>query len=289
MNEIICGDALEKIAELPENYIDLVATSPPYADQRKNQYSSINEKDYPQWTVNWMEQCKRVLKPTGSVAIVIRPHLFKGEISDYILHTRLAVRAAGWYECEELIWIKPNSPPLGSGKRPRRAWESILWFSMNRNPYCDPKANGKESHRVGFLSNKGQGDYKFGASEPVTGIARCKDYFEVGTADVDRSKENTHPAQYPEKLAAWIIRLLSPPNGLVLDPFMGSGSTAVACKNEGRNYLGFDLNENYCEYARKRVAQTPCNLSINSPIVTVPLEIPSTNSDQSVGLEPCKD
>ena len=121
---------------LPDESVDLIITSPPYAEQRKKQYGGIPEKDYPEWTVKWMDEVKRILKPDGSVAINIRPHIRNGQISDYTLKTRLALREAGWIECEELIWIKPDSPPLGSVKRPRRAWESIHWFGKTGNVYC---------------------------------------------------------------------------------------------------------------------------------------------------------
>ena len=95
------------------------------------------------------------MTPDGSVFLVIRPHVRDGVLSDYLLQTRLAVREAGWHECEELIWLKPDAPPLGSLKRPRRTWESVLWFSRSPQPYCDLKACGKESERVGFEGSFG--------------------------------------------------------------------------------------------------------------------------------------
>ena len=252
-NEILCGDFFIISDTIPDQHIDLVVTSPPYAEQRKNLYCGVPENEYPDWTVRWMEKCRRILKPNASIAIVIRPHIQSGIISDYVLKTRIAIRSAGWCECEELIWIKPNSPPLGSLKRPRRAWESILWFSCNPNPYCDPKANGSPSSRVGFESKKGVGQYKSGTSPAKDGIARCRDYVEIGTSGVDRAEENTHPAQFPVGLASWIIRLLSPANGLILDPFVGSGSTAIACIETGHDFIGVDVSEEYCAYAKKRV------------------------------------
>lgn len=255
LNKIICDNCQNLLSNYQGEIFDLVVTSPPYAQQRDRQYGGIPEQEYPDWTVNWMNVCRRVLKPQGSIAIVIRPHIRQGQISDYVLKTRLAVRASGWLECEELIWIKPDSPPLGAIKRPRRAWESILWFSMSKDAYCDPKANGSLSNRVGFISKKGVGDYKQGVSEPKTGIARCRDYVEVGTGKVDRSKENNHPAQYPEELASWIIKLLSPKEGSVLDPFMGSGTTAVACIKEKRKYLGIEVSPEYCKIAESRINQ----------------------------------
>ena len=123
-------------------------------NKEKKQYGGVPENDYPCWTVKWLNEAKRILTDEGSVFINIRPHISNGEISDYVLRTRLAIRESGWTECEELIWIKPDSPPLGSTKRPRRAWESILWFSKTGRPYCNTKANGRKSDRIGFENNK---------------------------------------------------------------------------------------------------------------------------------------
>ena len=129
---VICGDCLDLIPTLDDESIQLVVTSPPYAEQRAAQYKSISEEDYPQWCVQWMELLWDKLTPDGSVLIVIRPHVSKGSLSDYVLKTRLALRDDGWTECEELIWLKPDAPPLGSNQRPRRTWESILWFAKMR-------------------------------------------------------------------------------------------------------------------------------------------------------------
>jgi DNA modification methylase len=106
---------------------------------------------------------------------------------------------------------------------------------------------------VGFVSKKGVGDWKQGVNEPVQGIARCRDYVEVGTGKVDKSKENSHPAQYPEQLSSWIIRLLSPENGTVLDPFMGSGTTAISAIKNNRKYVGIELSPEYCQIAENRI------------------------------------
>ena len=76
------------------------------------------------------------MTPDGSVFLVIRPHVRDGVLSDYVLRTRLALREAGWHECEELIWLKPDAPPLGSKLRPRRAWEIDPLVQPGAQPYC---------------------------------------------------------------------------------------------------------------------------------------------------------
>lgn len=258
MENIIHGDCLEKATIFPEESINLIVTSPPYAQQRKKQYGGISEKAYPVWTVNWFNAFHHALKEDGSIAIVVRANIHQGQISDYVLRTRLLLRDSGWNEAEELIWIKPDSPPLGHTGRPRRAWENILWFSKSNRPFCDPKANGKPSDRIGFESIKGVGDYKQGVSSAKKGVARCRDYVEVGTGATDKSPQNTHPAQFPETLASWLIRLLCPKDGFVVDPFVGSGTSLVACQHlnsQGYNlkYCGIDSCEEYCQISKNRL------------------------------------
>ena len=251
--KIICGDCLEIAKTISKESVNLIVTSPPYAQQRKKQYGGIPKQNYPDWTVKWCDAFKPALTNNGSIAIVIRPHIHQGQISDYVLHTRLALRENNWIEAEELIWIKPNSPPLGNIQRPRRAWESILWFSKSNKPFCNPKANGNVSNRIGLESKKGVGDYKAGVSSAKKGIARCRDYVEVGTGATDKSKYNHHPAQYPQELASWIIKLLCPQNGTVVDPFLGSGTTLLACNDTKTNGIGIELCQDYCEIAKKRL------------------------------------
>lgn len=243
---------------LPPKSINAVVTSPPYANQRQRQYGGISESDYPAWTVAWMEKIRPTLVDGGNIAIVIRPHVTDGQISDYVLRTRLAIRNAGWHEIEELIWVKPSAAPLGHRQRPRRSWESILWFSNSTRPYCDPKANGGPSDRIGLATKKGLQDYIHSTKQPDTGtgIARCRDYVEVATAAANRDRFNNHPAQYPTELAAWIIKLLCPPGGFVVDPFIGSGTTAVAARNTRRRFVGCDISPAFVSIAQRRVTRS---------------------------------
>jgi len=245
-NRYYIGDCVSVLKEeIPDKSIDFVVTSPPYAMQRVKQYGGITEEEYPAWTVEWMSEIWRVLKDTGNVAIIIRPHIKNGQISDYTLKMRLALRAAGWIEAEELIWIKNVSPALGSYYKPRRSWESIHWFCKIEQPYVNLIANGKISNGIGFMKNKGLGDYIDGVSKGEKGIARVPDYVEVGTNQNDRSKYNTHPAQYPVSLAEWLIELMCPVDGVVLDPFLGSGTSVVAAIKTERDWVGCEINEAY--------------------------------------------
>jgi site-specific DNA-methyltransferase (adenine-specific) len=258
-NSIIHGDLFDQISTLPDASINAVVTSPPYANQRVKQYGGISEEDYPEWTVRWMEALRSKLTADGNIAIVIRPHVDDGILSDYVLRTRLAVRQS-WCEIEELIWTKPTSPPMGHIGRPRRSWESILWFSATNEPFCDTKPDGIAcgTTRIGLESKKAiAGKYIHGESKVTRGVARVRDYVEASVHTVNRDDGNTHPAQYPEKLADWVIRILCPVDGCVFDPFAGSGSTLVAAKKARRNYCGTEIVGEYVDIANKRLADIP--------------------------------
>ncbi len=254
-------NAISFLDNLKDLSTDLFCTSPPYAGKRSSFYPTISETNYPAWTLRWMEAAAHALKPTGSVAMVIRSHVRNGSVSPYLLKTRDLLHRNGWYEPEELIWEKTNSPPVGHKKRPRRAWEHILWFS--RHPklmYCDPKANGRPSDRIGMPETAGKKGFSLRTFEPYpkdyeSGIARCTDVCRVGCGENHKARWNTHPAQYPEPLAEWIIKLLCPKGGLVVDPFCGSGTTLVAAYRLERRWAGCDLVQEYLDIARRRLVE----------------------------------
>jgi len=261
LNQIIHGDLFDILPSIPDQTINAVITSPPYAMQRRSFYGGVTEADYAAWSVRWMQAIKPKLTHDGNVAIVIRPHVHNGGISDYVLRTRLALRDDKWNEVEELIWIKPTSAPMGHTGRPRRAWESILWFAKSRQPYCEPRPAtiAKMSDRIGMHDCKAKtvglikGNQRGGI---YSGIARVRDYIECGTGDMIR-ESTPHPAQYPVKLADWLIRMLSPPGGMVADPFSGSGTTLVAARQAGRQFVGMEIQQEYCDIAAQRLGQ-PC-------------------------------
>ncbi len=256
--KIVQGDCLDLIHSLSDGSVRLVLTSPPYAEQRNGHYRSVSENDFPDWTLRWMGLLWDKLTDDGSVLIVIRPHLKTGVLSDYVLRTRLALRDDGWCENEELIWLKPDAPPLGSTKRPRRTWESILWFSRSPQPFCDLFACGRDSNRIGFDASirfgAGTGKPVHGGQnyEMTNGKARCPDVF---VAPVGGNPQwNDHPAVFPEVLAEQLILTFSSAGDLVLDPFVGSGTTCTAAKKLGREYRGFDVDRNFVKLALKRLS-----------------------------------
>jgi site-specific DNA-methyltransferase (adenine-specific)/site-specific DNA-methyltransferase (cytosine-N4-specific) len=262
IDSIYHGDCIQLAANLDDNSISAVVCSPPYAMQRKKAYGGISEKEYPRWTVRWMNSLRQKLKPDGSVFIVIRPHLTNGQVSDYVLRTQLAVRKSGWKESETLIWFKPDAPPLGSVLRPRRSWEYILWFSQAVQPYVNLYACGnQDSTRVGgFAGSDRFGEGKDGvgplhSSQVRTlkkGTSRCSDVIQANIGSIDRGV--LHPAMYPQGLSDFMIKTFSREGDLILDPFCGSGQTCLSAKRLQRRYLGFDLKAEYVEIARERLS-----------------------------------
>jgi site-specific DNA-methyltransferase (adenine-specific)/site-specific DNA-methyltransferase (cytosine-N4-specific) len=238
------GNALTLLPDLAPASIGCVVTSPPYAMQRKDFYASIEEADYPAWTVAWLDALRPALAPGASVLINIREHIRDGVMADYVHRTRLAVREAGWFEHEELVWCKPDAPPLGPNAFPRRAWERVLWFSQSRRPYSDPKANGTPSKLIGMRpANPGierVGGHSDGYRD---GIARCTNVITIPVGgNTSRLRSPGHTAAFPPALAAWLIRLACPPGATVLDPFAGSGSSGLAAMGEGRSFVGIELD-----------------------------------------------
>ena len=249
---VFSADLLDALPLLEPGSIDAVVTSPPYAMQRKSTYGGVPEKDYPDWTVAWMDALRPALKDDGSVIINIRPHIKNGQISDYVLRTRLALRDAGWCELEELIWHKKGGAPLGSIARPRRTWESLLWFGKHGRAYSSPKSAGQ--YREGVKSGRGrQGPHiaRSLADAPGgswSGVARVPDVVEMSTRlNANDSDLNRHPAPFPWQLAEWCAKLICPPGGTVLDPFAGSGSTAIAALHNGFQSVAIEREPEYAQ------------------------------------------
>ena len=255
------GDCIDVLRTLPAGSVDSVVTSPPYAMQRKSTYGGIPEKDYPEWAVAWMQEVWRVLKDDGSVIINIRPHIKNGQISDYVLRTRLSLREAGWCELEELIWNKKGGAPLGSTRRPRRSWESLLWFGKHGKAYSNPKGAGEQMRitrggggRSGPHIHDHKGTNQGGRRNLKPGIARVPDVVEMSTRlNADSNGLNDHPAPFPWQLAEWCGKLITPPGGTILDPFTGSSSTGVAAIRNGWNFIGIDQSAEYIEMSNRRL------------------------------------
>ncbi len=248
VNTVSEGDCFDLIPKLPERSINLVVTSPPYAEQRKGRYPGVPEGRYDEFTVGWMARLWDKLADDGSVLIVLDPHVKDGVVADYVLRTQLALREFGWKQYRPLMWHKPDGPPFGHKWWPRHCYEHILWFGKTAKPFCDPLRCGTPSDRV---PSRGR-SWAERPNEVGKGIARVSDVIAVPVALNDKGID--HPARFPVPLAERLIQTFCPEQGTVLDPFCGSGSSLIAAKRLGRSYYGFDLVAGYCHLARQRLA-----------------------------------
>ena len=258
LDQIVHGRAEALIPTLPDDSVNLVVTSPPYAMQRAGTYASVPEAEYPQWMAGIMRLLMPKMKLDGSVIINIRPHVREGQISDYVLRTRLAVRAAGWCEIDELVWYASDKPPSGhTTGRLRRSWESLLWFAPSNRPYCNPRAaqtkmtwsRGGRRRKAGSLS---KGGVMHGAQHCVVAKPpRCSD---VITAYVGTLPNGIgHSAMFPPGLPDFLIKTFSRPGDFVIDPFAGSGTTCLSAQSLRRRHWGCDCCEDYVAMARARL------------------------------------
>ncbi|WP_415649105.1 DNA-methyltransferase [Rhodococcus ruber] len=228
-----------------------MVTSPPYAMQRKSTYGGVPESDYPEWTVEWMRALKPALTERGSVMINISPHVKGGMLADYVLRMRLALRADGWFEHDELVWAKPDGTPHGRPEVPVRSWESCLWYSLTPRPWSDARRNGNVITRVngfvyqGSASIKGWDHKQTGGVTPLKSVSRCKNFALIPKGEQRRGWH--HPAPFPTRIADWLMRINTPDGGTVLDPFAGSGTTAVAAHSNGFRSVAIERDPEYVQ------------------------------------------
>ena len=206
----------------------------------------------------------RVLRPDGTFILNIKEHASNGERHPYVLELILALRKQGWLWTEEFVWHKKNCYPGKWPNRFRDGWERLLQFNlerkfkMNQNAVRVPIGNWKKDR----LRNPGKNDSH--RLERTTGsgfgvnMSNWKDKDLVLPSNVlhlaTECGNKKHSAVFPETLAAWFIRLFSDPGDWVLDPFLGSGTTAVAARKLERRALGVDILAENIALAESRLA-----------------------------------
>ena len=273
VNQIFCGDCEEVLVEFPDNSIDLIVTSPPYADSRRKTYGGIHPDDYVDWFLPRSAEFLRVLKPTGTFILNIKEKAVNGERHTYVLELILALRQQGWLWTEEFIWHKKNSYPGKWPNRFRDSWERLLQFNKDKkfNMYQDavmvPMGDWAES-RLKNLSDTdkrrdeskvGSGFGKKIANWVERDMAYPNNVLHLATETSNRS----HSAAFPHALPEWFINLFTREGDVVLDPFSGSGTTAIVAKQLGRAYIGIDTNPEYCEMARADLEEIVCQLDLD--------------------------
>lgn len=263
VNQIIHGDCEDVLKKSPENAVDLIFTSPPYADRRANTYGGVKPGDYVDWFLPKAEQFLRVLKPTGTFILNIKERVVNGERHTYVIELILKMREQGWLWTEEFMWHKKNSYPGKWPNRFRDSWERLLQFNKHRNfrMYQETVMVPVGEWAKKRLNNLSETDKKRDESKAESGfgknvsnwVGRDKVYPTNVIHLATECSNRNHSAAFPENLPMWFIKLFTQADDMVLDPFIGSGTTAVAAKQLKRNYIGIDTNAEYCRQARKRI------------------------------------
>lgn len=270
LNEILLGDCGEVLKSLPNDSVDLIFTSPPYADQRRQTYGGVSPNEYVAWFLPKAEQFLRVLKPTGTFVLNIKERVVDGERHTYVIELILAMRKQGWLWTEEFMWHKKNSYPGKWPNRFRDNWERLIQFNKSKkfNMYQEAVmvpvgdwakerlAKLSETDRMRDESKVGSGFGKNISNWLGRDMVYPTNVIHMATECSNRN----HSAVFPVDLPKWFIRLFTEPGDTVLDPFIGSGTTAVAAIQLARNYIGIDLNPEYVRISRARVAETQLGL-----------------------------
>ena len=267
-NTIHVGDCLDVMKNMPSDSVDLIVTSPPYADARQHTYGGIPPKAYVSWFSDRAEQMLRVLKPSGSLVLNIKEKVVDGQRHTYVLELILALnRDIGFRWVEEYIWHKTTAAPGKWKYRFRDSWERILHFSktpdlkMRQDAVKVPVGDWTKTRLKNMSANDLTRQESRTNSKVGRRIAAWEGKRTVYPSNVlHRSPiaHNTgHSAAFPEWLPEFFILLFTDEGDVVLDPFSGSGTTYRVAERLGRVPVGIEINEEYVQeqlYFRQQVS-----------------------------------
>ena len=253
--ELYLGDALEILQTIEKESIDLIVTSPPYADSRTNTYGGIKPDEYNEWFLPITQELLRILKPTGTFILNIKEKVVNGERHTYVIELILNMRKQGWLWTEEFIWHKKNCYPGKWPNRFRDAWERLLQFNKNKffkmyqeevmipiGDWAEKRlSNLSHTDKIRDTSKVGSGFGKNVSNWVGKDMVYPTNVLHLATECGNKNHSGTFPYALPE----WFIKLFTRPGDVVLDPFMGSGTAVFAALNMGRKAIGIDINPEY--------------------------------------------
>ena len=220
--ELLQGDCLELMKDIPDGSIDLIITSPPYniGNMKSNTIhygtyagNNMKEEDYQKWQVNFLNESYRVLKDSGSMFYNHKVRIKKG----LALHPLEFVSKSNFLLKQEIVWDMGKSANC----------DKIRFFPFSERIYWLVKNHKTKLYNIDNLSD----------------VWRC--------VPTHKRKDTGHIAVMPQEIVVNILNNIQ--GDVVLDPFMGSGTTGVACKNLNRNFIGMELDENYFNMAKERI------------------------------------
>ncbi|HAJ78538.1 MAG TPA: site-specific DNA-methyltransferase [Fibrobacteres bacterium] len=283
--DLFLGDCAVELLNIPDSSVDLIVTSPPYADQRKGTYGGIHPDNYVEWFLPIAKQLFRVLKPSGTFILNIKEKVVNGERSTYVMELILGMRKQGWLWTEEFIWHKKNCYPGKWPNRFRDAWERLLQFNKSKSFKMYQEAvmapmgdwaktrlkNLSDTDKIRDNSKVGSG---FGKNIS-NWLTRDKAYPANVLHLATECSNKNHSAAFPEELPEWFIKLFIKENDTVLDPFMGSGTTLVVANRMRRNSIGIDIVQEYYDMVNSQLA--PMEISIGTALLNSILPVNINN------------
>ncbi len=264
LNKLICGDACSELSKLDDSLVDLIIADPPY-NLGKDYGNNRDLKawhEYEDFTRNWIKQAVRILKPTGSFYIFMGVRFISKLF--LMLEDEFHLNFNGW-----ITWHYTQGMGRKIGFSPRH--EDILYFTKTNNFFfnLDEVRIPQKYYRA---RNNMQG-------------ANPGDVWQFSHVHYCSAERESHPTQKPEALMERIIKASSNPGDLVLDPFVGSGTTCKVADILGRNWIGIDINKNYIEMSGSRIAKKTFNFDSYDPRVErTPRDLPRKESDEQMTL-----
>lgn len=253
LNHVECTDALQGMQRIPDASIDLIIADPPYGLGKDygNDSDKLDTEAYLQWMQQWIDVALPKLKANGSLYIFLTwrysPEVF------VMLKQRMTM-------VNEIIWDRRVPSMGGSTRKFSSVHDTVGFFVKARDYYFD-----LDAVRIPYdeQTKKARSRSIFVGAKWLELGYNPKDVWSVSRLHREHRERADHPTQKPLEIIERMVKASCPVNGIVLDPFMGSGTTAVAAKRCGRNFTGFELNPDYCKLIEQRLAA----LSKDEPVV----------------------
>lgn len=268
--EIILGDCLKELKKVESNSVDLIFTSPPYADSRKNTYGGIHPNKYNEWILPITDELLRVIKSKGTFILNIKEKIYNSERHTYVIELILEMRKRGWLWTEEFIWHKKNSYPGKWPNRFRDSWERLLQFNKQKhfNMYQEEVmipigdwAKGRlknlsEKDKIRDNAKNGSGFGKNVSNWKKRNLVYPNNVIYLAT----ECNNKNHSAAFPDSLPEWFIKLFTKKGDTVLDPFMGSGTTIFVAREMKRNSIGIEILPEFYNMVKNKLQKLENNL-----------------------------
>jgi DNA modification methylase len=255
--QIILGDCAKELTKLEDSSVQLIFTSPPYADQRQRTYGGVHPDKYVEWFLPIASELKRILKPRGTFILNIKEKVVDGERHTYVIDLIKALREQGWLWTEEFIWHKKNSYPGKWPNRFRDSWERLLQFNKHKSfeMYQDEVRIPIGEWSKSRLSNLSETDkvrdeskVDSGFGKNVSNWANRELVYPTNVIHMATETGNRgHSAAFPRQLPEWFIKLFTQPGETVLDPFAGSGTTILVAHDLCRRAIGIEIEPEYVQ------------------------------------------